>query len=169
MKKLLMFIAVFIFIDGTNVFSQSSTTWKTLEINNYTINYPSDKHLIKNSQEGTFTLYLNQRDNLSMEINDLAGYDLSLSEFSRQYLEHLQSQYNTKVLQNIRVTIGNQPCQKIICAYDDGHGEIKLKAMYGIWVKNNWAYTLSLTSAPVNFDEWKPVAQKVMDSFKIIK
>ena len=169
MKKHVLFIIGFIFIFGSLLFSQGNSEWKTAEFKNYTVSYPSDKRMIKNPLKGTFTIYLNLRDNITMEINDLSGYNLSLSEYSRQYLEHLKSQYNTKVLQNIKATTGSLPCQKITCAYDDGHGEIKLKGMYNIWVKNNWAYTMSFTCAPDNYNALKPIAQKVMDSFKITK
>jgi hypothetical protein len=146
---------------------EAENTWVLLELNNYSISIPTNKHLIKDLQAGTFTLYLNERDNITMEINDLSGYNLSLSEFSRQYIEHLGSEYNTTVLQNKRTTNDNLPCQKIICAFDDGHGEIKIKSMYNIWVKNNWAYTLSFTSRSENFENLKPMAQKILDSFNL--
>lgn len=167
MKKHFLLVISLVFGFETLSISQVNSDWKTAEFKNYTVSYPSDKRMIKNTTQGTFTIYMNLRDNITMEINDLSGYSLSLSEYSRQYLEHLKSQYNTKVLQNVKATTGSLPCQKISCAYDDGHGEIKLKAMYSIWVKNNWAYTMSLTCAPDNFDEWKPITQKVMDSFKV--
>ena len=154
-------------VQALAVQNESENTWEILEFNNYRISIPTNKHLTKDLQEGTFTLFLNERDNITMEINDLSGYNLSLSEFSRQYIEHLESEYNTTVVQN-KITTGSKlPCQKIICAFDDGHGEIRIKSMYYIWVKNNWAYTLSFTSSPGNFEELKPMAQKVFDSFNL--
>ena len=169
MRKYFLLVVCLIFGLETFLLSQNSSEWKTVEFKNYTISYPADKRLTKDNQEGTFTLYLNQRDNLTMVVDDLSGYNLSLGEFSSQYIENLQSKYNVTVLQNTRTTVNNQPCQKIICSFDDGHGEIQLKNMYYILVKNNWAYTFSLTCEPSHFDELKPIAQKVANSFKFTK
>jgi len=169
MKKSLVFLAVFMFIFGTNVFSQGSTGWDTWSFKNYTIDYPTDNLSNKNLQKGTFTIFFTYKDKIDMEINDLAGYGLTLDTYSSQYFDNYFRLTNVTVTQNKRIIINNQPCKKIVAAVDDGHGEVKFKTMVYIWVKNNWAYDLRFVAAPSKFDELQPIAEQIAASFKFTK
>lgn len=171
MKKFLFFLALFIFLHEIVAFTQESTTWKTLIYKNYTIDYPANKRLVKNSPEGNFTIYLlqQQTDNVMMKINDLAGYMLDLDSYAFQYGDEYFRRTNITVLEDKTITLNKQPCHKFVATQDDGHGEIEFKVMVYIWVKNNWAYNLTFTAKPDKYDELKPIAQKVVQSFKYTK
>lgn len=166
MKNILVFFAVFVLIHQTNVFSQESNTMKTVKFENYSISHPLDKTLIRNDGDG-FTIYLNQRDNITMEIKDLAGYLLDLDTYSEQFRYNYFQKTNVTGFQSERISINNFPCQKFVASYDDGHGKIEFKVIVYIWVKNNWAYNLWFVAGPNNFDALKPIALKVMNSFRI--
>jgi hypothetical protein len=171
MKRYLFFLTVFTFIYETNVVSQVSNSWKTLVFKNYTIDVPADKRLDKADQQ--FALMLGEKNNITLLINDLAGYQADLDSYAAQYRQDNFETTNVinfvKGLQSQRITINNLPCQKFVVSWDDGHGEITHKQMTYLFVKNNWAYHLVFSAAPDKFDELKPIALKVMGSFKITK
>jgi hypothetical protein len=171
MKKLLLFLVMFILIHETNGSSQESATWKTLVYKNFSIDYPTNKRLVKNSPEGNFTLYFlqQQTDNIMMQINDLAGYMLDLDSYAFQFSDEYFRKTNVTLIEDKTLTINNQPCHKFVATVDDGHGEIQYKTMVYIWVKNNWAYNLTFTAKPDKYEELKPIAQKVVQSFKFTK
>ena len=164
MKKIL-FLALFIFIHEIVAFTQESTTWKTLIYKNYSIDYPANKRLVKNSPEGNFTIYLLQQQT----DNDLAGYMLDLDSYAFQYGDEYFRKANITILEDKTITLNKQPCHKFVVTQDDGHGEIEYKVMVYIWVKNNWAYNLTFAAKPDKYVELKPLAQKVAESFKFIK
>ena len=60
-------------------------------------------------------------------------------------------------------------CHRFVAVMDDGHGEEEFKTMVYIWVRNNWAYNLTFTAKPDKYEELKPTAQKVVESFKFAK
>lgn len=150
---------------------EAENVWETLEFKNYSIDYPKNRRLVINSPEGNFTLYLltGQTDNVMMKINDLAGYMLTLDSYSFQFYDEYFRRTNVTLLEDKTITINKQPCHKFVATADDGHGEIEYKTMVYIWVKNNWAYNLIFSAKPDKYDELKPIAQKVADSFKLSK
>lgn len=171
MKRYLCFLAVFTFICEINVVSQGSNSWKTIVFKNYTIDVPADKRLDKIDQQ--FSLMLGEKNNITLLISDLAGYNADLNSYAAQYrqqnFEITRVINRVKGLQSQRITINGLPCQKYVVSWDDGHGDITHKQMTYLFVKNNWAYHLVFSAAPDKFEELKPIAEKVMGSFKIIK
>lgn len=148
---------------------EKENVWETLEYKNYTIEYPKNKRLFKSSPEGNFTLYLltGQTDNVMMKINDLSGYMLTLESYAFQFSDEYFRRTNVTLLEDKTITLNKQPCHKFVATADDGHGEIEYKTLVYIWVKNNWAYNLIFTAKPDKYDELKPIAQKVAESFKL--
>jgi len=171
MKRIWILSLVLIFIQPIITFAQDNVKWNTLVFKNYSIDYPTDKRLVKNSPEGNFTLYLlaQQTDNIMMQINDLAGYMLTLDSYAFQFSDAYFRRADVTLLEDKSLTINNQPCHKFVATVDDGHGEIQFKTMVYIWVKNNWAYNLTFTAKPDKYNELMPIAQKVVGSFKYIK
>jgi len=170
-KTLILSLLLLISIQTVTTFAQENIKWNTLVFKNYSIDYPTNKRLVKNSPEGNFTLYLlsEQTDNIMMQINDLAGYMLTLDSYVFQFSDAYFRRADVTLLEDKSLTLNNQPCHKFVAVVDDGHGEIQLKTMVYIWVKNNWAYNLTFTAKPDKFDEFKPIALRVIDSFKFVR
>jgi len=170
MKTVTIFL---IFITVVSLEAQDSPAWKELIFKNYTIKYPSNKKLEKNSQEGGFTLYLipeklpSQSDNVLMQINDIAGYMLDLESYAYQFAEAYFNYYNVTILEDQEVNINNKPCHIFVTEKDDGHGNTEYKTRVWIWVKNNWAYNLIFSAKPERYDELLPVAKKMAESLAL--
>lgn len=145
------------------------TAWETLVFKNYSIDYPADVRIDKIDQEGTFKLYLGDKDNITMVIEDLAGEILSFDDYVEQYRYVFFQKTNVTGFQSQRLVINTQACQKYCASFDDGHGEIEFKCMVYIWVKNNWGYNLVFTASPDSFDKLLPTAKKIMGSLKFTK
>jgi len=150
-------------------YSQTEPNWTTLEFKNYQIEHPSDARIIKNSFKSTFSIYFNVKDKVTMEINDLSGYMLTLDSYTQQFFDTFFRSSTVRVLEKKRLNLNNQPCYRIIAVVDDGHGEITFKTMVYIWVKNNWAYNLKYVAAPTKYEDYLPIAHKIASSFKYTK
>lgn len=171
MKKTLILALSFISLQPVIMLAQENVKWNTLVFKNYSIDYPTNKRLVKNSPEGNFTLYLlsQQTDNIMMQINDIAGYMLTLDSYAFQFSDAYFRRANVTLLEDKSITLNNQPCHRFVAVMDDGHGEEEFKTMVYIWVRNNWAYNLTFTAKPDKYEELKPTAQKVVESFKFAK
>lgn len=165
MKNKIFFLAIFFLSHYVTCFPQSESGWTTLEFRNYKIMHPSDARILKNMNKSTFTIYFNMNDKISMEINDLAGYMLTLDSYAQQFFDNYFRSTSVKVIEKKKLILNNQPCYRIIAAVNDGHDDIIFKTMVYIWVKNNWAYNLKFVAAPDKYDEYRVTAQKVAESF----
>ena len=170
MKTIPVFLAGLIIINVASLAAQDNPFWMELSFKNYTIKYPSNTKLEKNSQEGSFTIYLipeklpSQSDNVLMQINEIAGYMLDLESYAYQFAEAYFNYYNVTILEDRQINVNNQPCHIFVTERDDGHGEVEYKTRVCIWVKNNWAYNLIFSAKPERYDELLPIATKMAES-----
>lgn len=154
---------------------QAKNEWATLKFKNYTIDYPTNKRLVKNSEEGNFTLFLltqpadnsKQTDNITMRINDVEGYIMDLDSYAIQFSDKYFRTTNVHVYENKIISLNNQPCHKFVATVDGRNGETGFKIIVYLLFKDNWAYNLTFTSSMDKYDELKPIAQKVFESLKI--
>jgi hypothetical protein len=171
MRKII-FPTLIILLIFPDLFAQDNIAWNKQSYKNFSINYPTDKSFVENDPSGEFTIYLlpslypERSDNIMMEIHDIAGYMLDLDSYSLQFYDAYFRYANITIIEDKIININNQPCHKFIIKKDDGHGEVQYVTMVHIWVKNNWAYNLIFSAKPDKYEELKPIAQKVIDSFK---
>ncbi len=151
-----------------NIQTKKNSKWKTLENEEYSIQYPGIWMLNNPRQAGTsFTLYSGTyNEKVSLVIQTLKEDYIDLNK----YVELSEADIKLK-LENLNLseseridTLGN-PFHKLLFSFKQGRFNYKAKQYY--WVVNRKAYVLSFISPVSTFDINKKSVEKVMNSFKI--
>ena len=147
--------------------------WKSLNENNYSIQYPEEWNLNQSGQMGMSFILLSKqtsqqdqfRDNVNLLIQDLTGYNLNLDKYLKISEEQIKSMItNSRLIENKRIDANGKSFQKVIYTGDQGIYKLKFEQYY--WVKNNKAYVLSLTCEVDQFDAYQAIGEKIMNSFQ---
>lgn len=148
--------------------------WNSHENKNYSIEYPKDWELDESGQMGTsfilFSSLSSQRDlfkeNVNLLVQDLTGYNLDLEKFvevSEDQIEKMLS--NGKIIESERVPMETLSYHKVI--YSGKQGEFDLKFEQYYWVVEDRAYVLTFTCEEDQFDTYKPIGEKILNTFKL--
>lgn len=148
--------------------------WKVINDPGYMIQYPDTFELNKQGQMGTSFILLSKqvsqqdmfRENVNLIIQDLKGQNIDLNK----YVEISESQIktmitNANIIDSKRIKTGDSEFQKVI--YTGVQGQFNLKFEQYYWIVKGMAYVLTLTCELNQFDKYKEVGEKIMDSFKI--
>ncbi len=149
--------------------------WKVLNEANYSIHYPDTFELDKSGHMGMHFILLSNltsdddlfRENINLIIQDLKGYNINLD----QYVEISEGQINTmiidgNIIKSERVKgSNNRELHRII--YTGKQEQLDLKWLQYYWVVNEKAYILTLTTEVSQFENYLPVGEKIMNTFKI--
>lgn len=148
--------------------------WKLLSESNYSIKYPGNWDLNKSGQMGTsfflFSPLSSEKDqfkeNVNLLIQDLTGYNVDLDE----YVEISKNQVKTlitdgKIIVSERIVDTPLKYQKMI--YTGKQGIYKLKFEQYYWIENNKAFVLTLTCEESQFDTFKTIGEKILNSFQL--
>tara|TARA_B110000908_G_C10145915_1_gene399025 strand:+ start:43 stop:501 length:459 start_codon:yes stop_codon:yes gene_type:complete len=149
---------------------------KPLIENNYSISYPDDWELDQSELMGSnfilFSPFTSTEDlfkeNVNLIIQDLTGHNVDLD----QYIELSGNQIKTyitaaKFLENKKITTGGLNYQKLV--YTGKQGVYNLKFEQYIWVIEDTAFVLTLTCEEDQFDHYKTIGEKILNSFVIDK
>ncbi len=148
--------------------------WKTINESGFTIQYPDSFELNKSGQMGISFILLSKqtsqqdlfRENINMVIQDLTEQNIDLNK----YVEISEGQIKTmitngNIIESKRVKADDSEFQKIV--YTGVQGQFNLKFEQYYWVVNGKAYVLTLTCEISQFDKYKEVGEKIMNSFKL--
>jgi hypothetical protein len=172
------FLFICLFACGqTNQKNASSVVpdnWKAIDETGYMIQYPDSFDLDTSGQMGMSFILLSRpisgqdlfRENLNLMIQDLGGQNINLDKF----VEISEGQIKTMMTNGIiteskRNKAGNSEFQKII--YTGTQGQFNLKFEQYYWIVKGKAFVLTLTCELSQFDKYKAVGEKIMNSFKI--
>ena len=174
MNKLLLFGTV-ILTANLSLFGQTKD-WKSLNKNDYSIEYPKDWEVNESGQMGTsfilFSPLTSQQDqfkeNVNLIIQDLTGYNLDLDK----YVEISEGQIKTmitdgKIIESKRITSRTLNYQRVIYTGKQGIFNLKFEQYY--WVVGNKAFVLTLTCEESQFDNYQVTGEKILDSFNLNK
>jgi hypothetical protein len=148
--------------------------WKAINESGYMIQYPDSFDLNKPGQMGTsfilFSKPISQQDlfreNVNLIIQDLTGQNIDLNK----YVEISEGQIKTmitngNIIESKRIKTGDSEFQKVV--YTGVQGQFNLKFEQYYWIVKGKAYVLTLTCEIRQFDKYKKVGEKIMNSFKL--
>lgn len=148
--------------------------WKTLDKTDYTIQYPDDFELNTSGQMGmSFILLSNKtspqdefRENVNLVIQDLTGQNTDLNKYVEISEGQIKSMItNSNIIESKRIKDGNMESQKVIFTGFQGQFNLKFEQHY--WIVNNKAYVLTFTAEVNEFENYKEISEKIINSFKI--
>ena len=170
MYKLLSIVCLFL---SFTVCGQSKE-WNSLAENNYSIQYPNDWEVNKSGLMNTSFILLSQltsqtdqfRENVNLIIQDLKGLNIDLDK----YVVLSESQVKTmitdgNIISSDRVKNKEFEFQKVIYTGKQGIFELKFEQYY--FIHNDKAYVLTLTCEENEFNTYKIIGEKILDSFSI--
>ena len=174
MKQLLL-LGTLILTVNIFLFGQTKD-WNSLNKKDYSINYPKDWELNESRQMGTSFILFSPlssqqdrfRENVNLVIQDLKGYNIDLEK----YVEISEGQIKTivtdgKIIESKRISNQSQNYHKVI--YKGKQGAFNLKFEQYYWVIRDKSYVLTLTCEENQFDYYKVVGEKILNSFKLFK
>jgi hypothetical protein len=157
-----------------NVESVIPAGWKTMDESGFSIQYPDSFELNKSGQMGmTFILLSKQtspqdlfRENVNLIIQDLAGQNINLD----RYVEISEGQIKTmitngNIIDSKRIKTSDSEFQKVIFTGTQGQFNLKFEQYY--WIVKQKAYVLTMTCEINQFDNYKEIGEKIMNSFRI--
>jgi len=155
---------------------KTSEGWKLLKENGYSIQYPEDWILDKSGQNGTSFIILSLptstqdefRENVNLIVQDLTGFNINLEKFvqiSEDQIKRLAT--NGNLILSAKQTLHGIDFQKVVYTFDQGMFKLKCEQYY--WIKSNKAYVLTLTCQTTQFDTYKEIGEKILNSFSFEK
>lgn len=157
-----------------NVKSEVPSNWKTINGTDYMIQYPDSFDLDLSGQMGSSFFLFSQltsqqdlfRENINLLKQDLTGKDIDLDK----YVEISENQIRTMVtdgniIESKRIKSGNSEFQKMI--YSGVQGQYKITFEQYYLISKGYAYVLTFTSESSQYDQYKAVCEKIMNSFKL--
>lgn len=153
----------------------SKTEWEKISKPNYSISYPQSWELSQNPKKGIefilFTSLESEKDkfkeNINLVIQDLTGRDLGLKAYSEISEAQIKNYLiNAQILEN-KLIKKEVEYQKIIYAGKLGDFQLKFEQYY--FVIDKMAYILTFTSEETNFEKYKEEAEKILNTFIVIK
>ena len=170
MKKYLYFI---ILVLSLNSFGQNKeTSWKTINDNTYSIQYPDNWELNTDKSMGTsFILFTEQtssedkfRENINLSIQNLEGYNLNLDAYVAISEEQISKMVtNGIIFESKRLNTNNTEFQKVIFTGKQGLFQLKFVQYY--FVKDEKAYVLTFTCEEIQYEKYKIIVEQILESF----
>jgi serine/threonine-protein kinase len=107
------------------------------------------------------------QENLSVEIQDLSGQPVTEQQYTKEARKQIyQFVPNAHIITELKdQKIGNSSGYEVVYTGRDGGQNLKRMQMWA--VRNNKAYVLTYEAEEQKYDEFWPVAQKMVDSFEI--
>jgi hypothetical protein len=174
MKKYLYFISLVL---SLNSFGQiKETSWKTINDNTYSIQYPDNWELNTEKSMGTsFILFSQQtasedkfRENINLIIQNLEGYNLNLDDFVAISEEQISKMVtNGKIIDSKRSNKNNTEFQKVIFTGKQGLFQLKFVQYY--FIKDEKAYVLTFTCEEIQYEKYIFISDQILDSFLLNK
>lgn len=167
MKNLTFILSMLIV--STHSFTQE---WKTLDEENYLIEYPENWEVNTSGAMNTKVILFSPivskedlfRENVNYIIQDLSEYKVNLD----QYVEASEKQIETlvvngKILESERLENKNGIYHKLI--YTGTQGLFDLQFMQYFFVKDNIAYVLTFTCEIDQVESYQKTGERILNSF----
>lgn len=154
--------------------STSNAAWKTLESEEYSIQYPSTWELNKSGLMGTAFIFLSQpegpsddfRENVNLVVQALNGQKVSMDQFVQLTKNQLEVMINdVNILYDERLEKAGMDYHRMIYTGTQDGFNLKLEQYY--FLANDKVYVLTLTCKIVDFEDYAEIGEKIMGSFEL--
>jgi hypothetical protein len=165
--------ALLLLIAHLNLFGQSNK-WNFINEKDYSIQYPEKWELNKSGQMGTSFILFSQlnsdtdkfKENVNLIIQDLTGHNIDLNK----YVEISEGQIKTmitdgNIISSNRIKKKETEFQKVIYTGKHEMSDLKFEQYY--WVQDDKAYVLTLSCEVSEFNDFKDIGERILESFKI--
>src|SRR5215204_1858843 len=180
---LLTVIIILGFLMVPALLSQSIVAWDeflTYENNDFgfSIRYPSDwkkeeEYTSKSSNVNIVVSFakqngsrINTEADLYIRTEDFLGKNVSLEEFAQFQKAYTSSLLAVSSFNESKAIIGNKPAWQLEYIFK-GIGGITRHGLNSLMINDNIGYSLVFSTDQKSFDKYLPIAQKMIESFRI--
>lgn len=158
----------------SNVEEIKTVEWRTLTDDQFEIKYPIEWNVDSSGQMGSSFFFFSKRnddndrfkENVNLIIQDLSGNDLSLDKYIKISEDQINAIVtNAKILSSDRIGVGKNVYHKIV--YLGRQGQFDLKFDQYLWLIDEVAYILTLTSEEDEFKKYEAIGYEILNSFEI--
>jgi hypothetical protein len=148
--------------------------WKSIDENSFSVQYPEKWDMKKSGQMGVCLIFLSKqtspqdkfRENVNVLIQDLSGKNIDLDKYVEISEEQIKTMItNGKLLESKRLSKNGSEFQKVIYTGEEGIYKLKFEQYY--LIKNDKAYVITLTCELDQFDAYKTIGEKILNSFQL--
>jgi len=151
-----------------------SVEWTTLEIENYSFEYPKDWSLDQTGMMGTkfllFSPFANTEDqfgeNVNLIIQNLTGLNLNLESYTALSLSQIEN-FITDFQLTKSKTEEKDGMKYQHMIYTGKQGVFELTFEQYFWIINETAYVMTFTSETKQYEQYKKTGLAILDSFKL--
>jgi len=167
-------LAIIFFATYTLTFAQdqSQQNWKSYNKEKYAIKYPSKWAIDTSKAMGTAFIVFAPlesdsdkfQENVNMLTQDLAGQNITLDDYTKISEHQIKTAITDgKIYESIRIKTANGEHHKIIFSGTQGANKLKFEQFY--FIKNNYAYVITLTTQADKFEQYRPTGEQILHSF----
>lgn len=149
--------------------------WELLDEENYAIQYPEDWKLDKSGMMGS-SFFINSpatsleddfSENVNLIIQNLKGYNLDLDVYTKLSESQIKTMIvGSEIIESTRMKDKQgKDFHKIIYTGKLKGRELKFEQYY--WVENERAFVLTLTCEKSQFEDYRIIGEKILDSFTL--
>jgi serine/threonine-protein kinase len=148
----------------TNVSTYKNTTF------GINLEYPSDWKKVEDDRGSWFR---NTNESVNVRVESMAYQNRSLDQLALRQMNLTKQQFPGQVLaESNSTTIGhNYPAGKIVFTFPEEPADLngtKYKEIQVWTINNSRAYIISYFTTMDEYDNYLPIAQKIIDSFRVI-
>jgi hypothetical protein len=158
-------------------FAQETDNWSSFSKDHYSIRFPRDWNLDDSGQLGTnFFLFAPMdakqdpfRENINLVSQSVAEFGVDLDGYVQLNFGQLrQLATNFHVLSMDKSKEGKNG-EHYILTYTMDQGQYHLKLMQYYWIVNGQAYILTFTAEQATYNQYKTLAQQIIEGFVVEK
>ena len=171
MKNLFLFLLIV----GFSVISfAQEPEWKSIEADKYSLQYPSEWQLDQSGLMGTkFIIFAPQasnsdkfKENVNLISQDLTGKNVTLEQYVELSVQQVKLMIpNCKMVENELIKKDDLEFHKI--QYTGDQGPFNLTFKQYLFFQNEIAFVITLTCEQSEFENYKEVGSKILDSFTL--
>jgi hypothetical protein len=149
-------------------------SWVEFKKDNYSIKFPENWTLDSTHKSGTDFIILSPqsseedafKENLNLVVQDLSGLNFDLYNFTQLSEQQIQNYMDeSELIENERLKKGQQEYQHLVYTAKNAGHVLRFEQYY--WIINEKAYVLSFTAELTEFENYKDISKRILDSFVI--
>ena len=178
MKNLFLLSIGLILITACNSKNENTTdtpsNWESYATDNLSIQYPNDWTLTHNGEMGTLFIIKSEltstKDDFSENINlvteDISTFEVTLDMYADVSVTNIERMVEgVEMITNTRIKGEDKDFHKLVYSSNQ-NGYLLVYEQY-LWVTNSTAYVLTFVGKKGEYEAFKEIAEKIMDSFRI--
>ncbi len=172
--SVILSFAVLFFSASLPAWTQKPVKFKKYNTKEYSISHPQDWQFDFSGVSGTRFILISPSDseqdnfneNFNLLIQNLAGFDIELSEYTRLSVEEIKNSIPDAAVISVETKSGiNGPFSRVV--FSGSQGNFRLIWIQDYYKKRNNIYLLTFSCEEETFERYRAKAEQIMATFRI--